>query len=152
MMKSVVVYFSKFGNTRKVAQVVAESLGAHGQVAIIPVEALNTLDPGAFDLLVMGVPTHNMNLPKSVRPILKTLPKRIFRGVQMAAFDTSYEMNWFLNLFTAAKKLQQALRKKGGRLVVPPKTFIVSGREGPLVEGEIERAHSWAQSILAAAV
>jgi len=151
-MKAVVVYFSKYGNTCKVAQAVAEVLNPHGQVDILPLESLDLQDLGEVDLLVMGTPTHNMNLPKPSRPILNALPKRVFSGVQVAAFDTSYQMNWFLNLFTAAKRLQRVLRRKGGRAVVPPETFIVSGREGPLAEGEIERAKSWARSILAAAV
>lgn len=149
-MKAVVVYFSKFGNTHRIAQVVAEGLGANVQVEVIPLEALVPKAGRDLDLLVMGVPTHVMNLPKPVRPLLDALPKKVFKGVQVAAFDTSYEMNWFLNLFTAAKRLGQVLRKMGGRAVVPPETFIVSRREGPLADGEIERARAWAQSIRSA--
>jgi flavodoxin len=100
------------------------------------------------DLVVMGSPTHRMNLPEAVRPIFESLPKRILRGVPVAAFDTSYKMSSILARFTAAKKLAQKLRKLGGKRVVPPETFYVEGREGPLYEGEIERARDWVRAIL----
>jgi hypothetical protein len=97
---------------------------------------------------VMGSPTHRMNLPEAVRPVLEGLPKRVLRGASVAAFDTSYKMSGLLRRFTAAPKLARKLRKLGGRQVVPPETFHVAGREGPLFDGEIERARAWAKSIL----
>jgi hypothetical protein len=90
-----------------------------------------------------------MNLPEAVRPVFKRLPRRILRDTHVATFDTSYKMSWWLNHFTAAKRLARELRKLGGRRIVPPETFHVVGREGPLYEGEIERARAWAASILA---
>ena len=101
------------------------------------------------DLVVMGTPTHNMNLPEAVRPVFEQLPKRILRGMPVAAFDTSYKMSAFLSRFTASKKLARKLRKLGGKRIVPPETFHVVARQGPLYEGELERAQDWASSIMA---
>ena len=101
-----------------------------------------------LDLVVMGSPTHNMNLPKAVQPVFEKLPKRILPDTPVAAFDTSYKMSAILSRFTAAKKLARKLSKLGGKQIVPPETFHVVGREGPLYEGEIERAQDWAGSIL----
>jgi hypothetical protein len=39
--------------------------------------------------------------------------------------------------------------KKGGELIAPPEGFFVQGTEGPLKEGELERASDWAKQILA---
>ena len=50
--------------------------------------------------------------------------------------------------FTAARRLAHKLRKLGGKRVVRPETFHVVEREGPLYDGEIERAGAWAASIL----
>ena len=66
----------------------------------------------------------------------------------MAAYDTSYKMSPFLARFTAAKKLSRKLRKLGGKQLVPPETFHVVAREGPLYDGEVDRARVWAGSIL----
>ncbi len=148
-MKSLVVYFSKFGNTQLVAEAIAGELAAAGPVETIPAGELAAVHLEEADLVVMGSPTHNMNLPKTVRPILARLPKKSLRGKQVAAFDTSYEMNWLLNLFTASKRLDRVLRRLGGKQAVRPQIFLVTGREGPLFDGELDRAREWAATILA---
>jgi flavodoxin len=147
-MKSLVVYFSKFGNTQQVAEAIAETLASAGPVRVISIDQLSVSDLQEVDLVVMGSPTHRMNLPQAVRPVFETLPRRVMRGRPVAAFDTSYKMSRWLAPFTAAHKLAPRLRKLGGKRVVPPETFHVVGREGPLYEGEIERARTWAASIL----
>jgi hypothetical protein len=48
----------------------------------------------------------------------------------------------------AAKPIARSLTKKGGELHLPPEGFYVQGMEGPLVEGELERAEDWARQIL----
>ena len=147
-MNALVVYFSKFGNTQKLAEVIAEELTGIGDVNTVSSDELTVKDMKDADLLVMGSPTHNMNLPKSVKPIFEKLPKRILPGIPVAAFDTSYKMSWLLNQFTASKRLVKKLRKLGGRPILPPEIFHVKEREGPLYEGELERAQAWAGSIL----
>ncbi|NOZ50527.1 MAG: flavodoxin family protein, partial [Chloroflexi bacterium] len=130
-MKVLVVYFSKFGNTQMVAEAIAEALTARATVRVLSLDELTTDDLCAADLVVMGTPTHRMNLPEAVQPMLDSLPRRILRGTPVAAFDTSYKMSWWLTHFTAAKRLARKLRKLGGKRVVPPETFHVVGREGP---------------------
>lgn len=147
-MNTLVVSFSKFGNTKLVAEAIGEVLESESAVELIGIDDLTDADFHDADLVVMGSPTHRMNLPEAVRPILDKLPKKLLKGKLFAAFDTSYEMSWWLNHFTAGKKISQKLRKLGGKRIVPPEIFLVSGREGPLVDGEIERAKSWAASLL----
>jgi len=147
-MKSLVVYFSKFGNTQIVAEAIAGSMEPGGSVRMISSDELTVNDMKDVDLVVMGSPTHNMNLPKAVQPVLDNLPKRILPGTPVAAFDTSYKMSAILSRFTAAKKLAKKLRKLGGVRIVAPETFYVMEREGPLYEGEIERAQAWATLIV----
>jgi flavodoxin len=146
-MNTLVVYFSKFGNTQKLAEAIAERLKSNGIVRTISCDDLTVSDLEDIKLVIMGSPTHNMNLPKTVKPVINNLPKRILSGKQVAAFDTSYKMSWLLNRFTASKRLARKLRKLGGKLILPPEIFHVMEREGPLYEGEIERAQNWAGSI-----
>lgn len=151
-MNMLIVYFSKFGNTQLVAEKIAETMasanGKVGSVRVISSEQLEAVDLEAVDLVVMGTPTHKMNLPEAVRPVFDRLPRKVLRDKAVAAFDTSYKMSAFLARFTAAKKLNKILRKLGGKRVVQPETFHVVGREGPLFEGELERAQVWAGGIL----
>ncbi|NIS83302.1 MAG: nitric oxide synthase [Anaerolineales bacterium] len=147
-MNTLVVYFSKFGHTQKVAETIAEEIESVGPVRLLSSDQIMASDLENVDLLVMGSPTHRMNLPEAVRPVFERLPKRILRGKPVAVFDTSYKMSPILERFTAAKKLAQKLRKLGGKRIVPPETFYVEGREGPLYDGEIERAREWSRIIL----
>jgi flavodoxin len=139
-MNAIVVFFSKFGNTQKIAETIAEELKREASVQVINSEELTASALGNADLVIMGTPTHNMNLPKSVRPVFERLPRQILPKTPIAAFDTSYRLSAFLSRFTAAKKLARNLRKLGGKRIIPPETFHVMEREGPLYEGELERA------------
>lgn len=144
-MNTLVIYFSKFGNTRLVADSIHEVLRSLGSVRLLGMDQLIASDLDGIDVIVAGTPTHNMNLPKEVRDFLDTLPRGTLRGTLIAAFDTSYRMSPFLARFTAAKKLARKLR---GRRLVPPETFHVEGREGPLYAGELDRARDWAVGIM----
>ena len=131
-MRSLVVYYSLFGSTQRIAEAVAETLEVEGAVCVVRADQLTPSDLDGVDLVVLGSPTHRMNVPEMVRPILGALPKGALRGASFAAFDTSYKMSSLLSRFTAVPKLARKLRKLGGRSLVPPETFHVLGREGPL--------------------
>ena len=70
----------------------------------------------------------------------------------MAAFDTristadmnSRLLNILVKLFGyAAKPIADKLEKKRGSLIIPPEGFLVKESEGPLKNGERERAADW---------
>ena len=147
-MEALVVYFSKFGNTKMVAEAIGEVFDANGSARVIDCDQLDAGELKEADLVVMGSPTHRMNLPEAVGPVFDRLPKRVLPGTPVAAFDTSYKMSPFLMPFTASKRLAKKLRKLGGKRLAPPESFFVMEREGPLYEGELERARTWAEGLL----
>jgi len=147
-MKALVVYFSQFGNTQRVAEAVAEGLASGASVRTMSVHHFDITQLDGIELLVIGSPTHKMNLPEAVRPVLAQLPRRSLEGRWVAAFDTSYRMSRWLAPFTAARQLARQLRKLGGRKTARPETFHVEGREGPLCDGELVRARAWANAVL----
>lgn len=83
-MNTLVVYFSKFGNTKQVAEAIAETLQSADSVRVMSAEQLATIGFAGADLVVMGTPTHKMNLPQTVRPVLYSLPKCILKDVPVA--------------------------------------------------------------------
>ena len=146
-MHTLVVYFSRFGNTQEIAETIARSMSNDGHVRTMELRELEVDEMKDIDLLVIGSPTHNMNLPKAVKPLLERIPKGTLQGIPAAVFDTSYKMSWLLNQFTASKRLASKMRKKGAKIVAPPEIFQVTEREGPLYEGELDRAQAWAKSL-----
>ncbi len=147
-MNALVIYFSMFGHTQEIAETIASTLGS---ARVVSLDAITVSDLEEADLVVMGSPTHRMNLPEAVRLALNALPRRILHGTPVAAFDTSYKISRWLTPFTAAKRLNHKLRQLGGKPVVPPETFYVMERKGPLYDGEIERAQAWADQLQHAA-
>jgi hypothetical protein len=84
------------------------------------------------------------------------LPSGSLRGVKVAAFDTRVAvaegpaiLKFFVKLFGyAAEPMAKQLVKKGGTQAMEPAGFIVEGTEGPMCEGELERAAAWAARIV----
>jgi len=158
-MKALVVYDSEFGNTEIVARAIGEVLGSEG---VVEVSRVSDVQPEGFeglDVLVVGSPTQQFNPTKATSSFLKGIPRNDLSGIKVTAFDTrltveEIEKTAILAIFVrifgyAAKPIGNALKKKGGKLVIPPEGFLVQGMKGPLVEGELERAEAWAREIIA---
>lgn len=154
-MKGLVIYDSAFGNTEQVAQAMGQAIGCE-------VRRVADVDPGQLtdlEALIVGSPTQKFQPLGSIKKFLKDIPPGKLDGVKVAAFDTrialedvdSAILNFFVKLFGyAAKPIADRLTKKGGELAMPPEGFYVEGTEGPLKDGELERAADWARLILPA--
>ncbi len=91
-MRTLIVYFSKFGNTRKLAEAMAETMRQAGDVRVIAIDQLAASDFEGVDLVVMGSPTHGFTVPQAVRTVLEALPLAILSGKSVAAFDTTVKL------------------------------------------------------------
>jgi hypothetical protein len=109
------------------------------------------------ELLIVGSPTRSFRPTPAISQFLKALAKNHLAGISVAAFDTRIWLNTIdSSVFRfvvdkggyAASTMAKALTKKGGNLRVPPEGFLVTGEQGPLKEGELERAAEWAREIL----
>jgi flavodoxin len=155
-----IVYDSVHGNTEQVAHTVAEGVGqALGSPEDVEVRRVNEVDPGQLpdlDILIVGAPTHALQPSPAAKTFLKSIPSGALKGVRVAGFDTRLDVEetgpgiliFVTRIFGyAAKPIADRLRRKGGTLALPPEGFIVEDAEGPLREGELERAADWARSI-----
>jgi flavodoxin I len=158
-VKSIIIYDSQYGNTEKVARVIAELLGQQGEITLLKVgEARLEMFTG-MDLLVIGSPTQQFRATAAMRAFLHSIPKDALKGTHVAAFDTRLTqafidknppLPFFERIFGyAAEHIAKALKQKGGQLVLPGEAFYVEGMEGPLSAGELERARDWAQKLFA---
>jgi flavodoxin len=146
-MNALVIYESQFGNTEQLARAIAQALGEYGPVRLELVGKAGHAMLEGMDLLVLGSPTQFHEATPEMLAWLDHLPPQILDGMPIALFDTRYHTS---KLFTgsAADVIGKEVRKRGGRLIVPPESFFVTGREGPLEAGEVERAASWANTLL----
>lgn len=159
-MNALIIYDSAYGNTEKVARAMGKALGALGEVQVVRPGDVQSGQLSGVALLIVGSPTQKFRPLPAVTGFLKGLPDGVLRGVKVAAFDTRIPesrvqeiriLAFFVKLFGyAAKPIADGLAKKGGELAAPPEGFYVSDTEGPLVDGELERAADWARTIAAA--
>ena len=152
-MKALIVYDSLYGNTEKIAKAIGD--GISGDVEILPANKVNVSELKGLDLLIAGSPTHGGRPSPTMAELLNKIPANGLKGTKVAAFDTRFEKSGHgigLRLLMtvinfAAGRIAEALKKKGGTQVVEPEGFFVEGKEGPLKEGELERAKEWAKGI-----
>ena len=147
-MKVLVVYDSLYGNTEKVAQAIAGALVSSGEVKVLRPGEVSPSELQSVDFLIIGSPTQGGRPTKAIQEFLNKLPESAVKGVSVATFDTRFTTKLVAIFGYGAGKIADSLRKKGGNLMVTPEPFFVKGREGPLKEGEVERAAVWAKRIL----
>ena len=147
-MKSVVVYGSRSGNTRRVAEAIAGALESYGPVQLVAAEQASATVWDQCDLLLVGGPTEGRHMTPPVQAFFDRLPTRALRGIDAAAFDTRLDWPALLS-GSAAGQIRRRLVDAGANLVVPPESFKVCSRP-ELRYGELERATIWAREVAAA--
>ena len=154
-MNVLVLYDSYFGNTEKVAHKIAETLG--DDIHVIRMGDATKEMLNGLDLLVLGSPTRAFRPSDATKVFLGKLDKDQLKGVKVATFDTRMNpekvgnpiLKFMVGIFGyAAKPMADKLVRHGGKLVGEPIGFEVVESEGPLYEGELERAEEWAKGLL----
>ncbi len=170
-MRAVVGYESMYGNTRQVAEAVAEGLRTAGPVAVVPVNQVTDEALDAADLLVVGAPTHAHGLPRAssreeaekraddasstlhLEPTADDLGVREWttdirlHGTRVAAFDTRADLPALVS-GRASKHVMRRLLKAGGDELAPAESFLVDKHQ-ELESGELDRARAWGVALAA---
>jgi flavodoxin len=167
MTRALVVYESLFGDARTIAEAIADGLAP-----TLPADVVAAADAPAeigpdVTLLVVGGPNHAFGMPRpSTREgavkqygaeiadshaglhewlVALRLPAG---GVAAAAFDTRGGGHPVLTkLDHAARTEEKLLSTAGARVVAPAEHFFVVDAQGPLVDGEEDRARAWGQTL-----
>ena len=169
-MKAYVVYESMYGNTHRISDAIAEGLAPLGEVVIGPAANATPDALADVDLLVVGGPTHMHGMSNAasrraaietadksdavdadpdatvegLRAWLRALPKAT--GRFGAAFDTRVGGPTALT-GSAAKGITKLLRRHHFEPLGEPMSFLVEDSEGPLADGELDRARRWGNDL-----
>ncbi|WP_433471406.1 flavodoxin family protein [Saccharomonospora azurea] len=163
-MRSLVVYESMFGNTRAVAEAIAE--GLRGDVGVVEVGAAPHELASDVDLLVLGAPTHAFGMSRAAtredaaqRAVAANTALvsrhggmrewvervRVPSHVRLAVFDTKIAKPRLPG--SAAKGVAKRLRGAPVELVAAVQHFLVVDTLGPLADGEFDRAREWGATL-----
>jgi menaquinone-dependent protoporphyrinogen IX oxidase len=152
-MKGVVVYDTSYGNTKKIAETIAETLKESGiEVDAFYVKDVKKLSAKDYDFLVLGSPTRFGTMSFAVKGFLGKVKREEWMNKPFAAFDTENPENierarienkeW-----SAAEKIAAKLKDKQMNQLLPVLKAVVLGWKGPLQEGEIERTKEYAREL-----
>jgi flavodoxin len=163
-MKTLVVYESMFGNTEQIANAVAAGFGESVDVQVAEVADAPT-DPGPdVALIVAGGPTHAFSMSREntradaiskgapegerefgLREWMAALPSGQ-HAEKIATFDTKIKSMRHLP-GSAAKSAAKIARRHGYESVARAESFYVDDLDGPLLDGEIDRARAWGRQL-----
>ncbi len=162
-MKALVVFESMFGNTEQVAQAISDGLGTTMDVEVVDVDHAPAPITEPVDLVVVGGPTHAFSMSRE-----GTRDDAVTRGAshaskvgirewldqlapgphaeRVATFDTRVGKVRHLP-GSAARSAAKSARKHGYGPATKPESFYVEDVEGPLLDGEVERARAWGEHL-----
>jgi flavodoxin len=152
-MNSIVIYASRYGNTRKIAEAIADALRQSGTAQLVAAEDVPARLPEGTDLVVIGGPTEVHGMTKPLTAVFDHFAPETIKGVAAAAFDTRLQgARWLTG--SASVGAEKKLRHLGADIIAPAESFFVKKEEGaqkdeaPKLEpGELERATQWATAL-----
>lgn len=163
-MRALVVFESMFGNTRKIAEAIADGLAPWLDVEIVEAGAAPPAIADDIDLVVVGGPTHTFGMSRpetrrdaatrtaeplvsagnGIREWIAALP-RTTPKVAAATFDTKVRRPLLPG--SAASAAARQLRRLGLHMIARPQSFYVGGTTGPLLDGEVNHACGWGREL-----
>jgi flavodoxin len=142
-MKALVIYDSNLGNTKLIAEAIANELGEDART--VSVTNVKADDLAGVELLVVGSPIIGWKPTVRMQQFLTGLKPGQLNGIKATTFDTRVKL--FIH-GDAAKEMAQRLKELGAEIVTEPMPFYVRGKEGPLFDGEVEKAKAWAKKLI----
>ncbi len=151
-MKGIVVFDSVYGNTKQVAEAIAEQIRADGHSA----DTLNLGEPGSSkvegDFMFVGSPTRMGRMTRNAKRFLEGLDAEYWKGRPIATFDTvgpfpedeEKRKKWLERVTkSAATRMQDMARDRGLRVHPDALHVAVTGFKGPLASDALEIARDF---------
>jgi len=151
-MKGVVAYDSVYGNTKQVAEAIAEQIRSEGH----QVELIALRDEGGVavtgDFLFVGSPTRMGRMTRSARVFVEGLDREYWKNRPIVAFDTvgpfsedeEKRKKWLERVTKSAATRMQELARKGGLMAHQEVLHVaVTGFKGPLAPDALAMARDF---------
>jgi menaquinone-dependent protoporphyrinogen IX oxidase len=147
-MKGIVVYDTSYGNTKKIAETIAETLKeSEIEVDLFDVKNVKKLSAKDYNFLVLGSPTRFGTMSFAIRGFLGKVKSEEWMNKPFTAFDTENLENIEKKEGSAAEKIADKLKDKRMNQLLPVLKAAVEGQKGPLKKGEIQRAKDYAREL-----
>ena len=147
MARVFVVYDTKYGNTKLVAEKIVEGIReVEGiETAIGDVEEVNLENLADSDSILIGSPNHMGGPARGVKKLIDKLGKLDLKAKWVAVFDTYLGEDFE----KATKKMEKRIGEKfpGVKLITSGLSIRGGGTKGPIVEGELPKCKDFGKKI-----
>lgn len=141
-MKILIVYYTKYGNTEKVAKLIAEGINSTNghEVVVENVKDVKLKKEASYDLILMGSPVHFGKHVGSIKKFIDKLPKSPIKVKAYAVFDTYIKTDFE----SGVKKMEKQISEMMPDLTKasPGLSIKVEGTgtsKGPIVSDELPK-------------
>jgi flavodoxin len=147
LVKVIVVYESKHGNTKLVAESIIEGIseieGIEAVLSELKEVDLNNI--ANYDAILVGSPNHFGGPTRSIKKFIDKLGKLNLKGKMFAVFDTYLGTDFE----KAVKKMEKRINEKvfGSKQLAPGLSIKVQGMKGPISEGELPQCKEFGNKI-----
>ena len=151
MVKVFVVYDTKYGNTKLVAETIVEGIreveGIEADISELKEVDLNKLPD--YDAILIGSPNHYGGPTTGTKEFIDKLGKLPLKGKMFAVFDTYLGKRSDFFFAKAMKKMEERINEKvpGLKQIAPGLSTKVQGMKGPIVEGELPKCKDFGKKI-----
>jgi menaquinone-dependent protoporphyrinogen IX oxidase len=148
MPKSIIVYESKWGNTRLVAENIGDGikLGSPIEVNIKDVKNVDPTELTAYDAIVIGSPDHCGGTTRNIGNLVNNPGHLKLEGKTLAFFDTCMGSDFQK---TANKLARMAIQKAPGiKLFNPVLSILVEGMKSPVSVEELAKSGKISAALL----
>ncbi|MDH5443653.1 MAG: flavodoxin domain-containing protein [Hadesarchaea archaeon] len=147
MAKVIVVYETKYGNTKFVAETIIEGLKKVKGIETVlsELKKVNLNEIPGYDAILVGSPNHLGGPTRGIKKFIDKLGKLNLKGKMGAVFDTYLGGNFE----KAVQKMEKRINEKvpGLKLVAPGLSIKVQGMKGPILEGELPKCKEFGNKI-----
>ncbi len=147
MAKAIVVYESKYGNTKLVAETIIEGMneveGIEAVLSELKEVDLNNLSD--YDAILIGSPNHFGGPTRGPKKFIDKLGKLPLKEKMFAVFDTYFREDFE----KAVKKMEKRINEKAPRSkhIALGLSIKVQGVKDPIVEGELPKCKEFGNKI-----
>jgi flavorubredoxin len=148
-MKVLIIYDSKYGNTKIVAENILEGIKQVEGIgaAICYVKEVDPQIIASYDVLVIGAPNHMASPSRTMKKFVDKLAELNINAKSVAVFGTYSGRVRIVD--RAVKKMDKIIEKTlpNLKLLQPSLSVRVKGVTGPVVNGELPKCQDFGRRI-----
>lgn len=149
MARAIVVFESRYGNTKRVAESIIEGIKEAGgvEVSLKELREVDLKEIPVYNAVLIGSPNHVGGPTRGIKGFIDKLGQLPLEEKKYAVFDTYMGRDFE----KAIKKMEKRISEKvpGLRRMAAGLSIKVQALKGPIVEGELSKCKEFGRSIAA---